>query len=143
MIIDAIANDYVTISPTKTNLFPQALEILTYLKSKYRLHIITNGFVEVQYTKLERSGLRPYFIKVITSEEAGANKPAPAIFNYALELANATAAASLMIGDNEEVDIDGARLAGIDQVLFDFADEHQGSVATYRITSLQQLAGIL
>ena len=142
-IIQAIANDYVTISPTKTNLFPHALEILTYLKSKYRLHIITNGFVEVQYTKLERSGLRPYFTKVITSEEAGANKPDPAIFNYALELANAAAAASLMIGDNDEVDIDGARLAGIDQVLFDLTDEQQDSLATYRITSLAQLAEIL
>ena len=142
-IIEAIANDYVTISPTKTNLFPHAHKILTYLKSKYRLHIITNGFVEVQYTKLEHSGLRPYFIKVVTSEEAGVNKPDPAIFTYALKLANATAEASLMIGDNEEVDIDGARLAGIDQVLFDFADEHQDSMATYRITSLVQLAEFL
>lgn len=142
-IIEAIANDYVTISPTKTNLFPHVYEILTYLKSKYRLHIITNGFVEVQYTKLERSRLRPYFANVITSEEAGANKPDAAIFNYALKLANASAEASLMVGDNAEVDIDGARLAGIDQVLFDFTDEQQDSLATYRITSLSQLAGIL
>ena len=143
LLIESIANDYVTISPTKTNLFPHVHEILTYLKSKYLLHIITNGFVEVQYTKLELSGLRPYFTKVITSEEAGANKPDPAIFNYAMQLANATAEGSLMIGDNEEVDIEGARLAGIDQVLFDFAGEQQDSRATYRITSLMQLAEIL
>ena len=142
-LAEAIANDYVSISPTKTNLFPHVHEILTYLKSKYRLHIITNGFVEVQYTKLEHSGLRNYFTEVITSEEAGANKPDPAIFHYAMKRANATAETSLMIGDNEEVDIEGARLAGIDQVLFDFADEQQDSVATYRISSLAQLADFL
>lgn len=143
MLAEAIANDYVSISPTKTNLFPHVHEILAYLKSKYRLHIITNGFVEVQYTKLEHSGLRSYFTEVITSEEAGANKPDPVIFHYAMKRANATAETSLMIGDNEEVDIVGARLAGLDQVLFDFADEQQDSVATYRISSLAQLADFL
>lgn len=142
-LAEAIANDYVSISPTKTNLFPHVHEILAYLKSKYRLHIITNGFVEVQYTKLEHSGLRSYFTEVITSEEAGANKPDPVIFHYAMKRANATAETSLMIGDNEEVDIVGARLAGLDQVLFDFADEQQDSVATYRISSLAQLADFL
>lgn len=143
VVIGAIADDYVHISPTKTNLFPYVHEILTYLKSKYHLHIITNGFVEVQYTKLERSGLRPYFTHVITSEEAGANKPDPAIFAYAMKLANANAETSVMVGDNEEVDIEGARLSGIDQVLFDFADEQKDSRATYRITALMQLTEIL
>lgn len=143
VLIESIANDYVSISPTKTNLFSDVHEILTYLKSKYRLHIITNGFVEVQYTKLEHSGLRPYFTEIITSEEAGANKPDPAIFKYALKLSNATAQTSLMIGDNIEVDIEGARLAGLDQVLVDFSDEHQDSRVTYRITGLIQLAKIL
>ena len=39
-----IAEDYVRLSPTKTGLFPHTIAILEYLKKKYTLHIITNGF---------------------------------------------------------------------------------------------------
>jgi putative hydrolase of the HAD superfamily len=139
----AIANDYVRISPTKTNLFPHTLEVLEYLAAKYRMHIITNGFEEVQFTKLKLSGLMAYFTEVITSEDAGSTKPNPAIFDYALKRSGAKAETSIMIGDDADTDIKGARLAGMDQVLFDVADNQQDSLATYRITSLDQLTSIL
>ncbi|MDY0101860.1 MAG: YjjG family noncanonical pyrimidine nucleotidase [Lentimicrobium sp.] len=142
-LIEAIANDYVSISPTKTNLFPHTLEVLDYLGAKYRMHIITNGFEEVQFTKLRHSGLMNYFTEVITSEDAGATKPNPAIFGYALKRSGAKAETSIMIGDDEETDIKGAKQAGMDQVLFDVTDNQQGSLATYRITSLDQLTHIL
>lgn len=140
---EAIANDYVSISPTKTNLFPHTLEVLEYLTANYRMHIITNGFEEVQFTKLKVSGLMAYFTEVITSEDAGATKPNPAIFDYALKRSGAKAETSIMIGDDADTDIKGARLAGMDQVLFDVADNQQDSLATYRITSLDQLTSIL
>lgn len=142
-VSEAIANDYVSISPTKTNLFPHALEVLEYLAAKYRMHIITNGFEEVQFTKLRQSGLMDYFTEVITSEDAGATKPNPTIFEYALKRSGAKAESSIMIGDDDDADIKGARLAGLDQVLFDVADNQQNSLATYRITSLDQLTSIL
>jgi putative hydrolase of the HAD superfamily len=113
-----IGIDYITISPKKTNLFPNSIETLEYLFKRYPLHIITNGFEEVQFHKLHNSGLDKYFDKVITSEAAGCKKPDDCIFKYALETANALPQESLMIGDDIEVDILGAQNNGMDTVFF-------------------------
>jgi len=113
-----IGKDYITISPTKTNLFPNSIETLEYLSKRYPLHIITNGFEEVQFHKLRNSGLDKYFDKVITSEAAGCMKPDDCIFKFALETANALPHESLMIGDDIEVDIMGAQNNGMDTVFF-------------------------
>lgn len=138
-----IANDYVNLSPTKTNLFPHTTAVLGYLARKYSLHIITNGFEEVQYRKLNHSGLSLYFDQVITSEDAGVKKPELPIFLYALKKAGALPEESLMIGDDEEIDITGASNAGIDQVLVDYNNECPESRATFRISGLEELYGIL
>lgn len=138
-----IAHDYIELSPTKKHLFPGTVPVLEYLSGKYTLHLITNGFEEVQYKKLINSNLRHFFTHVITSEEAGYKKPDPNIFLYALNVAGTVAAESLMIGDDQEVDIDGARQAGMDQVLVDYDDKYVGSSATFRITSLPALLQIL
>ena len=81
-----IGNDYVNNSPFRTKLIPFTIELLNALKDHFQLHIITNGFEEVQHIKLRESGLNHYFNKVITSEMAGAKKPDPSIFDYALKL---------------------------------------------------------
>lgn len=117
-LAEDIGLEYITISPKKTNLFPHAHEILKYLQDKYPLHIITNGFEEVQFTKLKNSKLDGYFQHVITSEDAGSKKPDPGIFNYALDKAGARAEESLMIGDDPEVDVMGAQSAGMDGIYF-------------------------
>lgn len=80
---------------------------------------------------------------MITSEDAGVKKPDPEIFAYALRRAGATAAESLMIGDDEEVDIEGAGRLGIDQVLVDYQNEVPDSAATYRIRGLEELIEFL
>ena len=113
-----IGIDYITISPKKTNLFPNSIETLEYLSEKYHLHIITNGFEEVQFNKLRNAGLDKFFDKVITSEAAGCKKPENCIFEYAIEKANALPADCLMIGDDIEVDIIGAQNVGMDTVYF-------------------------
>jgi putative hydrolase of the HAD superfamily len=138
-----MAGDYVEQSPTKTQLFPDAFAILDYLSSKYRLHIITNGFEEVQFRKLSYSGLRKYFSGIITSEEAGTKKPDPAIFNYALSFCKADVNESVMIGDDEEIDVLGAFNVGMDSILVDYAGKNNQSKATHRINSLQELYNIL
>jgi putative hydrolase of the HAD superfamily len=117
-LAEDVGLEYITISPQKTNLFPNAHEILQYLKEKYPLYIITNGFEEVQFTKLKNSKLDVYFDHVITSEDAGSKKPDPGIFNYALKKAGALPDESLMIGDDPEVDILGAESVGIDGIYF-------------------------
>ncbi len=141
---ELIGDEYVRISPLIVNLFPNSEEVIEYLAPKYNLHIITNGFSEVQFIKLKSAGLDKYFDKVITSEEAGAKKPDPIIFDYALEKAGAEAKNSVMIGDDYEVDIMGARDVGIDQIFFDPEDNHQeNGKCTYHINDLKEIIGIL
>jgi putative hydrolase of the HAD superfamily len=113
-----IAEDYVTISPQKTILFPYSHEALAYLKSRYALHIITNGFEELQQQKLDNCGLRKYFNTMTTSEEAGVKKPGNRIFELALHKAGAKISESLMIGDDLEVDMAGAKGVGMDTLFF-------------------------
>jgi putative hydrolase of the HAD superfamily len=113
-----IAEDYITLSPLKTILFPNSREALKYLIASYSLHLITNGFEEVQQKKLDVCDLRKYFTTITTSEEAGVKKPEKGIFELALEKAGANAMESLMIGDDLEVDMAGARLMGMDTLFF-------------------------
>lgn len=138
-----IGNEYVTISPQKINLLPNTIPVLDYLKDHYNLHIITNGFEEVQFTKLENSKLRHYFSQVITSEAAGCKKPDKCIFSFALKNAGALAAESLMIGDDIETDIIGAAKVGMDTVYFNPGKlPHNGGVQL-EITDLIELKTIL
>jgi len=109
---------YITTSPFKTNLFPNTHEVLTKLKSKYKLHIITNGFVEVQHVKLRESNLKQYFDVVVCSEETGHKKPHKDVFNLAMQLADATPNESVMIGDSYEADVIGGLKAGMKAIWF-------------------------
>jgi putative hydrolase of the HAD superfamily len=138
-----LGNDYVRISPLKVNLFPHALETLAYLFQKYHLHLITNGFQEVQQVKLKSSGMDQYFQQLITSEAAGVKKPEPGIFNFAFQLTGSRPEDSLMIGDDYEVDIIGAQKMGMDQVFFDPEQQFAKNGSTYQIRDLIELKEIL
>lgn len=139
----SIAQDYITISPTKKELFPYAHETLDYLQKKYNLYVITNGFNEVQFTKLKNSDLDKYFNKVFTSEDAGAQKPNPVIFEHALKETQSSKQDSIMIGDDLQVDVLGAKNVGLDQVFFNpFKQEHKEEI-THEINSLKELQEIL
>lgn len=113
-----LAEDYVTFSPQKTLLFPGAHEALALLQTKHKLHIITNGFEELQQQKLDNCDLRKYFTTITTSEEAGVKKPETRIFELALKKAGASVEESLMIGDDLEMDVAGARCIGMDTLFF-------------------------
>ena len=106
------ADDYLKLSPFKTHLIEDATEVLNYLQGKYHLHIITNGFKEVQHIKLDACNLKPHFKQIIISEEHGFNKPDLQIFRLAQELSGAEQHECVMIGDNYEADIMGALNAG-------------------------------
>ena len=117
--IDKIAHDYIVFLPDNNQLFEGALEVLDYLSSKYNLHIITNGFAEVQYKKIANSGLEGYFKTVTNSEMAGVKKPHRNIFEFALSLAKTNKENSIMIGDCIEADVQGAINFGMRAILFD------------------------
>src|ERR1035437_9522588 len=109
-------DDYVQICPTKTNLFPHAHETLQYLNGKYILHLISNGFKESSELKVDNTNIGGYFQNIIISEIVGVNKPDPAIFEHALDLAGATKQESLMIGGSLEADVYGALNFGMDAI---------------------------
>ncbi|MCF2873306.1 MULTISPECIES: YjjG family noncanonical pyrimidine nucleotidase [unclassified Tenacibaculum] len=136
-LIDKISEDYIKYLPNNNYLFDGAFEILDYLVQKYELHIITNGFEEVQNVKLKKSGIDKYFKKVITSECIGVKKPNPKIFEYALKQANATVNNSMMIGDSYEADIEGAVNVGMSAI--HFVTEPNINKTVTSINSLAQL----
>jgi putative hydrolase of the HAD superfamily len=138
----SFATDYVAAGPTKTYLFPFVTELLDYLHSKYQLHIITNGFEEVQFIKLNSSGLEKYFKEIITSEGAGYKKPDRNIFYYSLNKSGASIDNSIMIGDSLESDIIGARDVGIDQVYFNPKGTNHSEKITYEIQCWSELKNI-
>ena len=142
-LADHLSEDYVYWSPRIVRLVHGTMELLDYLKPKYHLHLITNGFQEVQDTKLTGSGLKSYFETLTVSEEVGVKKPNPEIFHYALRKAQATAEESLMIGDEMAVDIDGARAAGIDQIFFNPSGAKVEGERTFEVRRLVDIMGIV
>jgi len=122
-LIDKLSDDYIAVLPMFNTLFDGTIEVLDYLKPKYQLHIITNGFSEVQGDKMKNSKIDYYFDKIITSESVGVKKPNPEIFEYALQVANATKKESIMIGDSWEADIMGAKNFGIKPIYCNFESQ--------------------
>ena len=129
--------------PTRTLLFPGAIDILKYLQNKeYKLHLITNGFETVQHNKLKYSGLSDFFRFVITSEGSNSLKPHKAIFDFALHKTGAKINESIMLGDDIEADITGARNIGMDQVYVNHKNETPPFTPTYTVKSLKELEQI-
>jgi putative hydrolase of the HAD superfamily len=125
-LVRRLSDAYVQISPLQTALFPSAIQTLEELAQMgFKLHIITNGFQEVQFIKLENCGLRAFFDVVVCSEFVGKNKPDLAIFKYAMNQAGAKAQKSVMIGDDYHVDIAGALRAGMQAIWFDPSAKNQ------------------
>jgi len=132
-------DDYVSRSPTKTNLFDGAETVLAYLQQKYTLHIISNGFKETTLTKMKVCNLNCYFTNVIISEDVGVNKPNPTIFKYALDKAEAKIEESIMIGDSLEADIRGAQDFGMTAIFFNPLNIPQPADVKWQINHLKEL----
>ncbi len=131
--------EYLAICPTKTNLFPNAHETLAYLKDKYTLHLISNGFKEACEKKLEHSKLAPYFNTIVISEIVGINKPDPRIFEHALQNGQAQREQAVMIGDNIDADVRGAQNAGIEAIFFNPLEVEKPGDVNYMIKDLKEL----
>lgn len=137
-----IGEQYIYRSPQKTALVNGSISVLDYLKDKYDLHIITNGFEEVQHIKMKSSGLDRYFDKVITSEAAGAKKPSKVIYDYAEKITGAVAKESVMIGDDFEPDVIGALEAGWNAIFYNptgIASEKEAYMEIERLADLKKL----
>jgi len=131
--------EYLEICPTKTNLFPHAIETLTYLQGKYKLHLISNGFKEACQSKLKHSNLNPYFKTIVISEIFGVNKPDPRIFEHALQNGKAEKEYSIMIGDNLDADVRGAQNVGLEAIFFNAVGAQKPNDIDHMIVDLKEL----
>lgn len=138
-----LSEAYIRRSPLKTRLIDGAEEVLAILHTHYQLHIITNGFIDVQFPKIELSGLDKYFSTITTSEECGCLKPCRKIFEIALQKAGAQPKESLMVGDDPEGDIRGAHEAGMDAILYNINGIETPPYALYSIQHLKELIPLL
>lgn len=137
-IIQVLSEKYIQFLPNYNHLLEDTVEVLEYLQPKYKLHIITNGFAEIQHHKLTNSKIASYFSTVTTSEEAGVKKPHRQIFEKAFQKSNALPENSLMIGDNYEADVQGAKNAGMKSVYFDYYRKNE-ILETLQIQKLKEL----
>ncbi|TDN93471.1 putative hydrolase of the HAD superfamily [Salegentibacter sp. 24] len=141
-LIDKIAVDYIEYLPDHNHLLDGSEEVLEYLQQNYLLHIITNGFGEVQHKKLLNSGIDKYFTTVTTSEEAGVKKPHKQIFEVVLKKSSARPENSIMIGDNFEADCTGAENCGMRPIFFDYYGNRE-NIDIIHIKTLNELKAYL
>ncbi len=139
--IKEISELYIRHLSSFPHLFDGTHELLNNLKKQYRLHIITNGFEQVQHFKIKNSGLEPYFDNTFTAEKVGYKKPHPQIFQTALKIANTSNNTSLMIGDSLEADIEGALKVGMQAIHFNShaEEEHKKCPIIYSLADLDFL----
>ena len=139
--------NYLPLLSEQTVLMPACIEVLDYLKSKrYKLYLVSNGFVEIQHKKLSGAGLYKYFDKLFFSEEIKAHKPSKVFFDTAIKSTNSKKKESIVIGDNFLADIEGAKNAGLDQIWFCTSGSVPADLPfkpTYTITQLTELKNIL
>ena len=144
-LAEQLSEDFLNMTTARFSLLEGAEELVRYLAKKYPLTVVTNGFVEVQYEKFDKSGLRDCFAHIVLSEEVGCQKPNPRIFEEALRMNGLAAEDVVMIGDSWNSDIQGAINAGIDQIWIRKSKDplSEGQSATYLVQSLSEVMEIL
>jgi putative hydrolase of the HAD superfamily len=124
-------------------LYEDVLPIFSRLKEKgFILGIITNADKNVA-ALIESLGAKPFLDVLVTSEEVGAEKPAPAIFLAALEKARVLNQEALYVGDQYQSDVLGAGGAGMKALLIDRYDISPGPLEYPRIKSLAEIEGFV
>ena len=144
-LAEQMSEDFLHLTTKYFSLLPGAEELVRYLAKKYPLTVVTNGFIEVQYEKFDKSGLRDCFSHIVLSEEVGCQKPNPRIYEEALRMNGVSAEEAVMIGDSWNSDIQGAINAGIDQIWVRNSKDPlpEGQSATYLVQSLSEVMEIL
>ncbi|MEE9608082.1 MAG: HAD-IA family hydrolase [Myxococcota bacterium] len=100
-------------SPDTWRATPESGEMLAELRRRGLVTAIVSNFDRRLHRILEGLGLSPLFDAVVLPSDAGAAKPDPRIFAFALERVGSCAAATLFVGDDRDRDLAGARCAGL------------------------------
>ena len=138
-----LEKEYIKQSPYQKKLLEGAIDDLDYQKPNYILHIISNGFKEVQHIKLQESGIKEYFNHVFISEEIGFQKPAKEIFYAAQAKAGVNTQSCVMIGDDFINDIEGALNAGWKAIYLTEIKKRIKHPDMYQIKNLLELKKLL
>ena len=141
MTSEELSTYWTTISGSIVYLFDDVIDVITYLKEKYRLAILTNGSPISQRRKLESTGILNMFELSVVSGEVGIDKPDPRIFDVMCERMNVKPEDCLYVGDNYANDVLGARNAGWNAIYLNRL--HLASDETQMIDSLEKLKKIL
>ena len=125
-------------------LVPNTMEVLNYLKDKnYNIHLITNGFLEVQSIKMQSSGLDKMIDHSFVSEVVGFKKPDHRIFFHAMDAVGGNIKNSVMIGDDLSVDIIPAKEIGMKHIYFNRKKISHNEMLDYEIEDLIEIKEIL
>ncbi len=135
--------EFMEMCPRKKKIFPKAVEVIQQLHTHFNLHIITNGFEDIQMLKMKSAGVDMYFDHLITSELAGAQKPDKKIFEFALQKAKSVPSECFMIGDNLLADVQGAKNAGMEAILFNPNQDMHNEKIEYEVQQLSEIIPIL
>ena len=143
-LIPDLADAYLDRAPRQPHLFEGAVEMLTSLQDcGVALHLLTNGFEEVQVIKLACSGLDRFFDKFYSPETLGVKKPHPNAFTTVMDAHWARPEECLMVGDDLQVDVLGAQKVGIHGVYFNPKAIPHKSKPRYEVQHLQELLPIV
>ena len=141
--VDALYRQYLNASAV---LIDGAIDLFQSVKGKYPLYIVTNGVAATQYNRLAKSGLDKYFDGIFISEEANAQKPQIAFFEYCFEkMGRRDVENMLIIGDSLTSDMRGGNNAGIDTMWFNPKGEenHTEVHLDYIVTTLDEIKEML
>lgn len=144
LLSQTMSKEFLDILPKKTKLLPDAINTLEYLKNKgYMMSLLTNGFEKIQQEKVKNSRIEHFFENIITSERSTYLKPNPGIFYYAMNFCGVQGNKTIMIGDNQDADIQGGINAGIDTIWINAEKKKPHVKATYEVNCLRDLKTIL
>ena len=139
-----LGESYTDLAARLVALVPNTMETLTYLKEKnYKIHLITNGFLEVQSIKMKASGLDTMIDSSFVSEVVGFKKPDHRIFHHAINEVGGSIENSVMIGDDLSVDIIPAKEIGMTHIYFNRKKISHNEKLDYEIYDLIEICDII
>lgn len=140
-LAEELAERYRKRSLENATLYPDAEVVLRDLSVKKGL--LTNGPRLTQWEKIKKFDLQDYFDSIMISGEIGRSKPGKEIFEYSLESLKSKPSESMYVGDAAEIDVAGARNAGLVSVLVDRFGDPDVLEPDYKIKDLRELYSIL
>jgi putative hydrolase of the HAD superfamily len=119
-----------------------AREVVQYVRTKYKVGVITNGKTPIQYGKMDQLGIRNDFDLIIVSEEVGIKKPDRRIFEMALDKLELKPEQCIYIGDHPVNDIEGAAKAGMETIWMKVNQPWRNGIKAQPLHQIEELSSL-